>query len=50
MNKWLNSSSDPKMMLHNSQKHHLDWNYSKPASVPHAKYGADIHGRGMDQF
>ena len=34
MNKWLNSSSDPKMMLQNGQNH-PGWNYQNPASVPH---------------
>jgi prepilin-type N-terminal cleavage/methylation domain-containing protein/prepilin-type processing-associated H-X9-DG protein len=33
MNKWLNSSSDPKMMLGNAQAHPT-WNYQNQASVP----------------
>jgi len=32
-NKWLNSSSDPTMMLQNGQNHPT-WNYHNPASVP----------------
>jgi prepilin-type N-terminal cleavage/methylation domain-containing protein len=35
LNKWLNSSSDAKMMLQNS-RNNPGWNYRNPASVPHS--------------